>query len=272
MADENQTTEYKVILTTNGLDQLENAIASGGNIVISSIGFGDGYGPDQDVTPYPTQQDLRHKVFEKQLTQAKVVEGTIRYSTVLLSSDPSGIFTEIGLYLNDGSLYAVANIPPLSHVHSDSGLVTETEITIVMVAENSEHITIELSSATYVSMEYGNTYYIRTDGNSQVLADVPFAGHKITNLGRGTEDTDAANVSQTKKIGEIFMFGGVHAPDYAVECQGQSYSQVGTMNDLYNEIGTIYGQGSGSLTFAVPKLDPPFPENPYIKYYIVYRH
>lgn len=263
-------TDYKVILTNNGLDKLEESMANGTPLVIKEMGFGDAYG--EEYTPVVTQEDLHHKIFSKELTEAQVTEGTIRYKTNLLSSDPSGDFIELGLYLEDGSLFAVANIPKLEHRQADTGAVTETEITMVMVAENAENIEISVSSGIYVSKEYANTYYVRTDGNNQILADISMSTHKITALKEGTQSSDAATVSQTNPVGTILLWAGVDLPDKYIDADGDSYSRLGDKAELYLVIGTLYGTGTGTLTFNVPKLDPPDSKQTNIRYIIKYKN
>jgi hypothetical protein len=262
-------TDYKVILTNNGIEKLENAMATGKQLVVKSMVFGDAYG--EEYTPIVTQENLKHTVLTKELTSADVSEGVVKFKTLLLSTDPSGDFIELGLLLDDGSLFAVANIPKLEHRQQDSGAVTETEITMVMVAENAQNVTINVSSAIYVSKEYANTYYLRTDGNNSAIADISMSSHKITGLKSGTSQTDAVNVSQTLPIGAIYLYAGVDTPLNAKECDGLSYSRVGDTAELYKTIGTLYGRGDGSLTFNVPNLDKPFPALENIRYVIKYK-
>lgn len=246
--------EYKVILTNNGLDKLENAMATGESLVLKEMGFGDAFG--EEYVPTVTQQDLKHKIFSKQLSEAIVSEGTVRFKTMLLSTDPSGDFLELGLYLDDGSLFAVANIPKLEHRQSDSGAVTETEITIVMVAENAQNVTIEVSSNIYVTKDYANTYYIRTDGQNNVLENISLTNHKITNLAPGTLGTDAASINQLAPVGAIFLIAGPENPSNCIDADGLEYPRVGDKAELYRAIGTLFG--GSATTFKVPKLDPPF--------------
>lgn len=260
--------DYKVILTNNGLDKLEESMANGTPLVVKEMGFGDAYG--EEYVPVVTQEDLKHKIFTKELAEALVTEGTIRYKTTLLSTDPSGDFIELGLYLDDGTLFAVANIPKLEHRQSDSGAVTETEVTLVMVAENAENIEISISSGVYVSKEYSNTYYLRTDGTNQVLANISMNDYKITDLKEGTLGTDAVALSQVLPIGSLLLWPGVDPPDKYVEADGESYSRLGEMANLYLVIGTLYGAGTGTMTFNVPKLDPPDSKQPNIRYVIKY--
>ena len=57
----------------------------------------------------------------------------------------------------------------------------------------------------------------------------------------------------TLPIGTIVPFGGVDAPSGWLVCNGQVISRT-TYSDLFNAIGTNYGSGDGSTTFALPDL------------------
>ena len=247
--------EYKVIITNNGLNKLENAMATGEKLILTEMGFGDAFG--EEYIPTVTQQDLKHKIFSKPIIEANVTEGTVRYKSMLLSSDPSGDFLELGLYLNDGSLFAVANIPKLEHRQAESGAVTETDVTLVLVAENAQNITIQVNSEIYVTKDYANTYYLRTDGENNVLENISLTNHKITNLAPGTLNTDAAVVNQLAPVGTIFLISMPENPSNCKDADGAEYPRVGEMAELYRAIGTLFG--GSSTTFKVPKLDPPFP-------------
>ena len=53
--------------------------------------------------------------------------------------------------------------------------------------------------------------------------------------------------------GVINDYAGVNAPDGWLLCHGQEVSR-NTYNNLFNVIGTIYGEGDGSTTFNIPDL------------------
>ena len=53
--------------------------------------------------------------------------------------------------------------------------------------------------------------------------------------------------------GEIRMFAGATAPEGFLICDGSAVSRE-TYGDLFNIIGTTYGEGDGSTTFNIPNL------------------
>ena len=266
--------EYKVLLTNNGLDRLEEAMASGKKLVISHMVFGDASGEPYE--PTVTQEGLKHTILTKEISEAIVSEGTVRFKSLLLSTDPSGDFVELGLLLDDGTLFAVANIPKLEHRQEDSGAVTETEISMIMVAENAQNVTINVSSDVYVSKDYANSYYLRTDGNNSAVSDISIGSHKLTNLKEGSNPFDAATVNQLLPIGSIYLEAGSRASNTVSntkDCDGSEYPRTGETASLFKVIGTLFGRGNGTTTFNVPKLDPPFSEYAEeIRYVIKYKY
>lgn len=262
--------DYKVIITNNGLEKLEQAMANGEKLVLTEMGFGDAYG--EPYIPTVNQEDLKHKIFSKPITEATVTEGVVRYKSTLLSTDPEGNFIELCLYLEDGSVFALANIPRLEHVHSDSGSVTETDVTLALVAENAENITISITSNIYVSKDYANTYYLRTDGENNILNNISLNNHKLTNVKAGYSAMDAPNISQLVPIGTVLLWAGVNTPANAKDCDGNSYSRLGDTAELYKVIGTLYGKGDGTLTFNVPRLNPPSADYSDLRYIIKYKN
>jgi microcystin-dependent protein len=59
-------------------------------------------------------------------------------------------------------------------------------------------------------------------------------------------------------VGSITMYGGSTAPTNWLLCQGQAVDRA-TYADLYDAIGTQFGQGDGATTFNLPDLQHKFP-------------
>jgi len=54
-------------------------------------------------------------------------------------------------------------------------------------------------------------------------------------------------------VGSILAFAGSTAPEGYLMCDGSNVSRTAN-NDLFNVIGTTYGQGDGSTTFGIPNI------------------
>ncbi|HEY8343321.1 MAG TPA: tail fiber protein [Calditerricola sp.] len=88
-------------------------------------------------------------------------------------------------------------------------------------------------------------------------ANLSMAGFRITQLGAGQDPGDAATVGQARAdgmpIGAVIDFAGAQAPTGWLLCYGQEISR-GDYPDLFDVIGTTWGDGDGSTTFNVPDL------------------
>lgn len=79
-------------------------------------------------------------------------------------------------------------------------------------------------------------------------------GFKITNVGEGATDTDAATIGQVKSsvpVGVVISFSGNAAPSGWMLCYGQPISRT-LYSALFSVIGTSFGSGDGSTTFNLP--------------------
>lgn len=94
------------------------------------------------------------------------------------------------------------------------------------------------------------------DGTAPMQAALPMGGHRMTNLGAGTANTDAATVAQVNAavpVGTVTFFAGSTAPTNWLLCYGQAVSRT-TYAALFSAIGTTYGSGDGTTTFNVPDM------------------
>lgn len=268
MAEELLNQDYKTIITETGLSKVERLLA-GESVQLTHMAFGDAYG--EAYQPVATQVSLRHEIFRTALISRDPVEGVVKYKALLLSTDPSGDFLELGLYDSDGDLFAVANIPKLEHRTQASGAVTETEISLVLLAENAANVTIQVPSAIYVTKDYADTYYWRTDGANGPSTRITMNNQKLSDIAPGSEMNDAVTIRQLERIGTITLWPGLSTPDTHHDCDGAEYRRIGEDEKLYNEIGVLYGEGDGDLTFNVPNLPPPLTDVP-LRYIIRYRY
>ena len=67
------------------------------------------------------------------------------------------------------------------------------------------------------------------------------------------QDIQGAVAGDTLPIGAILPFGSDTIPENWLLCNGQAVSRT-TYSDLYNTIGTTFGQGDGFTTFNLPNL------------------
>lgn len=100
----------------------------------------------------------------------------------------------------------------------------------------------------------GVTGSVARNGSGQWTGDMNAGGYRLTGLANGTQDQDAATVSQLNSslpAGVVVDFSGSSAPSGWLLCYGQAVSRS-TYARLFAAIGTVYGAGNGSTTFNVP--------------------
>ncbi len=97
--------------------------------------------------------------------------------------------------------------------------------------------------------------YIEFNNNSQPAIN-------DTNLNRLQQlikqDIQGAVTGDTLPIGAIMPFGSDTIPDNWLLCNGQAVSRT-TYQELFNTIGTTYGNGDGFTTFNLPDLQGKIP-------------
>ena len=72
------------------------------------------------------------------------------------------------------------------------------------------------------------------------------------------KDSGGNLVSVAPPAGSIIMYGGSSSPSGWLYCNGQAVSRT-TQSNLFNAIGTTFGNGDGSTTFNLPDLRDRFP-------------
>jgi len=72
------------------------------------------------------------------------------------------------------------------------------------------------------------------------------------------KDSGGSIVSVAPPVGSITMYGGSSAPSGWLYCNGQAVSRS-IQSNLFNVIGTTFGNGDGSTTFNLPDLRDRFP-------------
>jgi len=110
-------------------------------------------------------------------------------------------------------------------------------------------------------VDFANDDTVHRDGSKPFTGDMSMGSYKVTNVAAGTAANDAVNVAQLSDAvptGFIGMHGAASAPTGWLLCDGSLYSRTGYA-DLFAVIGTNFGAGDGSTTFAVPSFTNKFP-------------
>ncbi|MGU3493369.1 tail fiber protein [Xanthobacteraceae bacterium A53D] len=96
---------------------------------------------------------------------------------------------------------------------------------------------------------------LHADGRRSWEGNQNAGGKRITNLGDGVANSDAATVAQavaaSAPIGSIIDYAGATAPARYMFCNGQALSRTDYAT-LFAVLGTAFGAGNGSTTFNLP--------------------
>lgn len=78
------------------------------------------------------------------------------------------------------------------------------------------------------------------------------------NFQAAKDEIEALQQARKYNVGDVFLHASTTPPSGTLECDGSLVSRT-TYPDLFAEIGTIFGAGDGSSTFALPDLRAEFP-------------
>ena len=122
--------QTKIILTTYGNNQILSAIASGTQVLISAMVYGDGGG--HSYVPQPSQESLVNQLgkltnLSKQFDED---DGFIYFSSTIPANTPAFVMREVGLIDNFGKLIALGVIPDTSKPAQEEGLEVSLPISL----------------------------------------------------------------------------------------------------------------------------------------------
>ena len=239
------------VITAAGQAALVNAAHDGTNkITINRVDFGTG-----QYAPSSSQTDLKERV-----ATATSVSGTNAGDNVIhVVAQDSGTQAyavhEIGIYATvDGSSDQI-----LFAVYSDASgnpILEKTTQSIACLAFD-----LLIASAGVSNIEFGDTSFLMPPATTSTAGVARLA--TSADLAAGTDGTKIVTPSVMNSYlkaqliaalptGIIIPFAGTSTvPNNFLLCNGALVSRV-TYSALYAAIGTAYGAGDGSTTFALP--------------------
>lgn len=98
-----------------------------------------------------------------------------------------------------------------------------------------------------------NTGVVHKDGSVAMTGQLTLAADPAAALQPATKQYVDGLMTSPAAPGMVMLYGGAAAPTGWLLCQGQAISRT-TYANLFAAIGTTFGAGDGSTTFAVPNL------------------
>src|ERR1043165_6245369 len=128
---------YKTIYTTSGLTSLAAAVATGVPINLTQMAVGDGNG--NPVTPSQSQTALVRELFRASVNRVyQDPDNPTLFTAELVIPATTGGFVlrEVGVFDDDGNLFAVGNLPDTYKPTSSEGAFSDAVVRVQFVASN----------------------------------------------------------------------------------------------------------------------------------------
>lgn len=139
-------TTFSAILTNAGAALYASAVASSTPIVLTTAAVGDGNGAPV-VTPDPARTTLVRQVYSAPLNSLSVDpnDPTLIWASLLIAAATGGwTIREVGLFTQNGTLFAIANFPETYKPVTGDGSTRDLVINFGMRASNASLITLTI--------------------------------------------------------------------------------------------------------------------------------
>ncbi len=131
-----------------------------------------------------------------------------------------------------------------------TGVLSAYDVINVIFPNETEN----LSSYPQISIDNKNTYYEIKKGNSLVaLKDLQGKANVLYFDGTNWQVVSNDSTGDSLPIGTTLLWYADNIPNGYVELNGQELSRA-TYSELFDVIGTTFGEGDGSTTFNVPDM------------------
>ena len=138
-----QTIVYNAIPTQIGLTKIQLAMTTGQDLVLATMGFGDGGGTTP--TPSPDQTSLVNQLGSVDILghEEDLEDNVTWYSSIIEAGTATGVIREIGLFDRNGKLCFVGNIPDIVLPEPAEGVLINIPIQLGIKNYYSKYISIK---------------------------------------------------------------------------------------------------------------------------------
>lgn len=182
------STALKPLITKAGLAAIWNATSTGVQAEIAYIGLGS-----QGYTPTVDQKALRAQVVKYPISGGEKLSSSLIHLTAMADDDKAFWVREVGIYLADGTLFAVWSSPdtPLTYKAADTELLMAYDLSLEALPADS--VTI-VSTATGLNLTLAAPLAAQA---SALLADMM----------RGVQQDDQLDAlsKQQKVVGQLLV-------------------------------------------------------------------
>lgn len=240
--------DYYFLITDAGKALEVAAHASGETVKLTEFAVGDGGG--DPVTPDTTQTALVNEVFRaaiSSLAANKTDASVLEAECVIPSSSGGYTIREIGIYADDGTLYATGNYADQDKPAPDSGFAASLDIFVELAVSDTSDIQLTVQDGSWLTETQADTIYLRQDKQLGEIADQGEEAQQEArdNLALGTAAVADLTESQTDTtVGRVLQTGdfGLGAGTWKVFAdtdtvlsrtqKGVSFSRAWSADDL----------------------------------------
>jgi len=136
---------YRTILTERGMQIIAEAGAEQRTVELSHMAVGDGNG--HQVTPKPSQRSLYRERYRATVNELKVSDDdpTLFVAELVVPADIGGFtIREVGIYTDEGELFAIANVPDAYKPNVTEGAYGDTVVRMVLRVANASVVTVNV--------------------------------------------------------------------------------------------------------------------------------
>ncbi|WP_234262252.1 phage tail protein [Klebsiella aerogenes] len=159
--------EYYMIITDAGAAMEAAAHASGTPVTLTEFAAGDGGGVP--VTPDPTRTALVNEVYRGNISSLTINadDNTILNAQCVIPADSGGYTVrEIGIYADDGTLYAIGNYIEQVKPDPSVGMAITMDVSVELAVSDTRDINLYLNPGDYLTKEQADQLYLKLTGGT----------------------------------------------------------------------------------------------------------
>ncbi|MGG7074599.1 phage tail protein [Campylobacter sp. 9BO] len=246
---------YFSILTSIGLAKLIKATANSEQIILSQMGVSDDRGEiSQDMQTLPNE---RHKFSINSITQSGTDANVLICEGVIVADVGGFYIRKVGIYADDGSLFAVGVVPESYKPLLAEGSAKDITIKFYLQVDNSANITLKVDNNIVLATRNYVKDEIKKLNSELETKFLPLTGKAadstLLNGKRADEYALKSELTDGLPIGAYLQWSSERkTPAGFLVCDGRSLNKS-EYAELFEVIGYTYG-GSGER-FNIPKFD-----------------
>lgn len=230
--------DYYIIITDAGAALEAAAHASGTPVTLTEFAAGDGGGAA--VTPDPTRTALVNEVYRGNISSLTINadDNTVLNAQCIIPGDSGGYTVrEIGIYADDGTLYAIGNYIEQVKPDPTTGTAITMDVSVQLAVSDTADITLYLNPGDYLTKEEADELYLKLTGGAMTG---PIGFPVDSDL-----SSYALNRQDPASIWDVYK---------SLPVMNSSWNRIGTIDSTIQfgrAILTVYGSNSHDVGVAV---------------------